>query len=134
MYGYLTSHTWTRNVRQLEDCVVGMIIKSDGMTLTIGDLPREVFHCGKVVPSTGSGALLTHEVPLGASYDDAVDEFSAAYIRAMAKQVGNGVTVEKLAEKVKLKKSSLHRRIVDLGINLWAERKGGLAAKDSANE
>lgn len=122
------SHSWPRNVRQLEDTVVSAIIKSNGETLTIGDLPKSLFETSTKQETKHSGLDIATDM----KFEVAVEHFSAAYLRSAIDKLPRPVTLETLGDAVGMSKSALQRRLKDYRIDLFALRSPESAAKDAS--
>ncbi|MDE2727880.1 MAG: sigma-54 dependent transcriptional regulator [Gemmatimonadota bacterium] len=72
----LSTYHWPGNVRQLENCIEGMIVMGTGKTLTVADVPEFIRHT-----RPGSTAVPLNEVP------DRSDDLSPDFIRYLAGKI-----------------------------------------------
>ncbi len=54
IYTAFLTHTWPRNVRELENCIESMCALADGTLLTVADLPPELLQASHTAAFTGS--------------------------------------------------------------------------------
>jgi sigma-54 dependent transcriptional regulator, acetoin dehydrogenase operon transcriptional activator AcoR len=57
LYPYLTAHSWPGNIRELENCIEGMVAMSDGVMLTWEDLPPELRNDRRGLPTVAEPLL-----------------------------------------------------------------------------
>ena len=111
----LENYKWPGNVRELEDIVLAMVLIADGNNLTIGHLPHKFF--GSLDNNEISDHnMFSFKIPLGTSIERAEEEFQRQFIHASAARLGSQTSVRSLAKMLKTPKSTLMRRLQNLGI------------------
>lgn len=115
----LSEYCWPRNVRELEDCVLAMIMNCDGAFLTVGDLPRKFFSNAALIQTNQKSSNgFVSEIPWGLSMEAAQKAFMASYIGATAQRMTEQATIGKLAKSLDMSKSTLARKLNELQISL----------------
>ena len=120
----LMDYNWPCNVRELQAVVNTMILNSNGNVLTIGDLPREFFDSTRGVgpaPQSNSGESLVFRDDWYTPYREAQKKYEEYYFRANAKKIARPISVESLARKLKMPKSTLSRKLTEYGIEINPE-------------
>ncbi|MEE8395916.1 MAG: helix-turn-helix domain-containing protein, partial [bacterium] len=113
--GVLAKYEWPGNVRELKNIVERMVIMVPGDAISIDDIPPVVLQAvGQAPDEPGPPADGAGVVDLSATYRDAKDSFEKAYLRAQLE--ANGWNISKTAEKIRLERSNLHKKIKQLKI------------------
>jgi two-component system nitrogen regulation response regulator NtrX len=103
----LAAHPWPGNVRELRNTLERMIILSDGVRLTAGDVPFEGVARG--APSPPHAELL--EAP---TFDEFKDRSERAYLRHQLER--NGWNVQQTAKALAMQRSNLYKKIEKYGL------------------
>ena len=73
------------------------------------------------LPETSNVPSFLHKTPIGKAYEEAQREFNTAHIYAVAATLNRPVTIDKLAQAMRLPRSTMGKRVLELGIDLSTE-------------
>ncbi|MCZ6557695.1 MAG: sigma-54 dependent transcriptional regulator [SAR324 cluster bacterium] len=111
----LEQYEWPGNVRELKNIVERMMIMVPGDDIKVKDIPpaitQAVNRAPTAAPASGHGAA-----NFGGSYKEAKDAFERAYLREQLES--NSWNISRTAEKIKLERSNLHKKIKQLNIEM----------------
>ncbi|SVC06321.1 uncharacterized protein METZ01_LOCUS259175, partial [marine metagenome] len=96
----LSSYHWPGNIRELENCVEGMIVMSSDHVLELDDVPEYIRHAHR---ATVSGADISTQSALRTSSQHLSSDLVRAMIQSLAMQ--HGITVRRVSDAL------LHRLI-----------------------
>ena len=107
---------WPDNVRQLKQAVLTMLTTVTGDILTLADMPMSLFPAPKATPdrckSQLKGDTLIMEIPINdVAFDDISDAILRRLIQAKTEQLGKHASQVKIAESLKIPRSSFQRFI-----------------------
>jgi two-component system, NtrC family, nitrogen regulation response regulator NtrX len=103
----LKEYAWPGNVRELKNIIERMVILSSGDLITIQDLPP-----GIMVGDVGAGASPFAQ----ADYKEARKAFEKQYI--LRRLMENNYNVPETAIALNMDRTTLYRKLKQLGINL----------------
>ena len=120
---FLEAYCWPQNIRQLNAVIHSLVALSTTDTLSIGVIPRWILSSIGAVdiheaPQAQSGPKLSVSVPSNLSFDQAVRHFEATFIQAKFKDLTGSKSITSLAAMLQVSRTTLTRRINDLGIEL----------------
>lgn len=122
---FLEAYEWPQNVRQLVRTVGTMIAFTCSDFLTIGDIPKEVLSgingTQIQVPKKKKASSVREavfQIPTDLTFDKAVQLFQTKFIDAKVSELSGKKTIHALAKIMGVPKSTLARKLHDLGISL----------------
>lgn len=104
----LKTYAWPGNIRQLKNVMEGLLIMKVPFPVKEEDLPIEVLDKPTRVIKNNSTDI--YQLPL----KEARRLFEAEYLNAQWNMVGGNIS--KMAEKIEMERTALHRKLKDLGI------------------
>ena len=107
---HLCAYPWPGNVRELKNIIERLVIMIPGPTITEADIPPALRQAPSPLPSLPPSG--DHDMPLR----EARAAFEKAYIERKLRE--NAWNVSRTAEKLRIERSNLHRKIKALGIRL----------------
>lgn len=121
---FLEAYDWPQNVRQLIRVLGAMIAFTCSDRLTIGDIPKEIIsgisgaevHMPKKRRAVACGGSV--QVPTDLSFDKAVQLFQTKFIKAKLMELSERKTIKALADAIGLPRSTLSRKLNELGIEI----------------
>jgi DNA-binding NtrC family response regulator len=119
---FLVAYDWPQNVRQLTRVLSAMIVFTCSNFLTIGDIPKEIIsslngaevHLSKKRKVISRGGSV--QVPTDLSFEKAVQLFQTKFINAKLMELSERKTIKALADVIGLPRSTLSRKLNELGI------------------
>lgn len=121
---FLEVYDWPQNVRQLVRTLQSMIALNGAEQLSIGDIPKDILsRINERSAETPNHKQPLHResafhVPTDVSLDSAVRLFQTRFITAKIAELKGKKTIYALAEIIGVPKSTLARKLLDLGISL----------------
>lgn len=118
---FLEAYAWPKNVRQLKATVLSMAAFATSNVLSIGDIPREILSTiapDRVQETGGSGPDLSFQFRSNMTFDEATRHFQAYFIETKIAAMNGVVNPASLAAILDMPRSTLNRKLKDLGIGL----------------